>query len=74
MGITISEKQAIQWPYGYMTQNAKHIYQKLVDNVPYPFADVLYDADDLAVDLYDTVDTLFRDIANYLDQSGVEMK
>ena len=65
-----NKMQIAQWPYGYMTQNARDIYTKISANINLP-AWGLYDADGDYVELDEFFDEAIRDVANYLDHQGV---
>ena len=58
--------QIVQWPTGYMTQNARDIYTKISANVSLPVWG-LYDCNDNYIELDEFFDEAIRDIANYLD-------
>ena len=59
------------WPINFMTVNAKNIYNKIIANIEIPSTEYLYDDDGNEVFL--DFDETIRDIANYLDDLGVNL-
>ena len=59
------------WPVNFMTLNARDIYNKIIANIEIPSTEYLYDDDGNEVFL--DFDETIRDIANYLDDLGVNL-
>jgi hypothetical protein len=67
----VENKMQMHWPTGYMTQNARHIYNKLKENVTYPDVSDMIGYYENPVDVDAVIDDIFLDISNYLDREGV---